>query len=93
MGVTKITDLVCDGARLYADRIQSILERNGYYDNNHAQFDVTDRLCITMNNIEHVRQYLTELPNLLDWESISMLVSIRKEITVRHPLRFGSKPV
>ncbi|OWF46560.1 protein unc-13 homolog D-like isoform X1 [Mizuhopecten yessoensis] len=79
MGVTKITDLICDGARMYGEKIHSILERNCYYDDSVVQFDVTDRLCITLNNIEHVRQYLTELPHLLDWDSIVMLISTRYE--------------
>ncbi|KAL5016347.1 hypothetical protein ScPMuIL_005936 [Solemya velum] len=79
MGVTKITDLICDGARLYADKIHSILKGNCYYDNEQGQFDVTDRLCITLNNIEHVRQYLTELPELLDWDTIFMRIATRYE--------------
>ncbi|KAK3103339.1 hypothetical protein FSP39_018605 [Pinctada imbricata] len=79
MGITKITDLICDGARTYTDKIQSKLERNGYYDDNETQFDVTDRLCITLNNIEHVRQYLKELPQLLDWESVATVVSTKHE--------------
>ncbi|XP_069135091.1 protein unc-13 homolog D-like isoform X2 [Argopecten irradians] len=79
MGVTKITDLICDGARMYGEKIHSMLERNGYYDDSLEQFDVTERLCITLNNIEHVRQYLTELPQLLDWDSVVMLISTRYE--------------
>ena len=30
-----------------------------------------------MNNIEHVRQYLMELPNLLLWENVAMMISTR----------------
>lgn len=37
------------------------------------------QLCITLNNIEHVRQYLKELPVLLDWESVCMLLSTKHE--------------
>nr|KAG5690120.1 hypothetical protein BaRGS_003443 [Batillaria attramentaria] len=79
MGVTKITDLICDGARLYADKVHSILERNCYYDPDQRQFDVTDRLCITLNNIEHVRQYLNELPDLLEWNSVVQSLAVRHE--------------
>lgn len=39
----------------------------------------TFQLCITLNNIEHVRQYLKELPVLLDWESVCMLLSTKHE--------------
>ncbi|KAL4223873.1 hypothetical protein ACF0H5_017337 [Mactra antiquata] len=78
MGVTNITDIVCDGARLYADKIQSILERNGYYDDkSNSEFDVNERLCITLNNIEHVRMYLSELPLLLSWDTVVTMMSAR----------------
>ncbi|KAL3858511.1 hypothetical protein ACJMK2_013096 [Sinanodonta woodiana] len=79
MGVTKVTDLICDGVRLYADKIHHILEKNGYYDGHRAEFDVTERLCITINNIEHVRQYLEELPKLLCWDSVNVIMSTTYE--------------
>ncbi|XP_070205780.1 protein unc-13 homolog D-like [Littorina saxatilis] len=79
MGVTKITDMICDGARMYADKVHSILERNCYYDPEQGHFDVTDRLCITLNNIEHVRQYLNELPQLLDWNAVVQRLAARHE--------------
>ena len=37
------------------------------------------QLCITLNNIEHVRQYLTELPQLLEWDSVALLISTKHE--------------
>ncbi|KAL8571486.1 hypothetical protein ACOMHN_001248 [Nucella lapillus] len=79
MGVTKITDLICDGARLYADKVHSMLERNCYYDPDQTHFDVTERLCITLNNIEHVRQYLNELPGLLAWDGVAGRMARRHE--------------
>lgn len=37
--------IICDGARLYAHKVQSILERNCYFDNHlNAEFDVNDRV-------------------------------------------------
>ena len=36
--------MICDGARLYADKVHSILERNCYYDPDLGQFDVTERV-------------------------------------------------
>ena len=35
------------------------------------------QLCITLNNIEHVRKYLNELPNLLCWDNVAMMISTR----------------
>ncbi|XP_071790396.1 protein unc-13 homolog D-like isoform X2 [Asterias amurensis] len=68
MAVTKITDLICEGAKLYASSIHKILEKNGFYRSNSGHFDIKEKLCITLNNIEHVRAYLDNLPTLLDWE-------------------------
>ncbi|XP_012938071.1 BAI1-associated protein 3, partial [Aplysia californica] len=79
MGVTKLTDMICDGARVYASKIQNILERNCYYDYNESQFDVTDRMCITLNNIEHVRMFLSELPQRLNWEAVTSSLSLKHE--------------
>ncbi|ESO97337.1 hypothetical protein LOTGIDRAFT_231532 [Lottia gigantea] len=79
MAVTKITDMICEGAGMYADKIHRLLERNCYYDDQQEQFDVTDRLCITLNNIEHVRQYLHELPELLNWHSVAESLSLKHE--------------
>ncbi|XP_022345409.2 protein unc-13 homolog D-like isoform X2 [Crassostrea virginica] len=79
MGIIKITDLICDGARLYTDKIHAMMERSNFYDDKEEQFDITERLCITLNNIEHVKQYLKELPILLDWESVCMLLSTKHE--------------
>ena len=71
---------ICDGARQYVSRLESILENNGYYDmDDNNQFDVTEQLCITLNNIEHVRQYLHELPSLLNFEVICQAMSTKHE--------------
>lgn len=79
MGIIKITDLICDGTRIYTEKIHAMMEKSNFYDNGEKQFDITERLCITLNNIEHVRQYLKELPVLLDWESVCMLLSTKYE--------------
>ncbi|XP_071946285.1 protein unc-13 homolog D-like [Antedon mediterranea] len=70
MAITKITMLVCDGAKLYADKLYIILAENGFYEGGGkvGNFDIKDKLCITLNNIEHVRAYLDNLPSLLNWE-------------------------
>ncbi|XP_071476038.1 uncharacterized protein [Diadema antillarum] len=70
MAITKLTDMICEGAKLYACKIHWILEANGFYKTNKAQqFDIKDKLCITLNNIEHVRVYLDNLPALLEWKA------------------------
>ena len=37
------------------------------------------QLCITLNNIEHVRQYLNELSQLLEWETVMARISAMHE--------------
>ncbi|XP_072033793.1 protein unc-13 homolog D-like [Amphiura filiformis] len=69
VAITKVTELICEGARLYANRVHWILEENGFYrEDKETKFDIKDKLCITLNNIEHVRVYLDNLPKLLQWQ-------------------------
>ncbi|XP_052791167.1 BAI1-associated protein 3-like isoform X2 [Mya arenaria] len=65
----KLTEDVCAGAALYADLIHEKLRRAGYYDDE-GQFDVTEQLCITINNIEQVRKSLTPMPEMLQFNEI-----------------------
>ncbi|WAR02420.1 BAIP3-like protein [Mya arenaria] len=44
----------------------------------HSSVDVLScfaQLCITVNNIEHVRLYLSELSELLAWDTVIMMIS------------------
>ncbi|XP_052771175.1 protein unc-13 homolog D-like [Mya arenaria] len=76
MGMINITDIISDCARQYAEKIQLIIERNCYFDNiPKAEFNINDKLCITLNNIDHVRLYLSELPELLAWDTVIMRIS------------------
>ncbi|XP_071849991.1 protein unc-13 homolog D-like isoform X5 [Apostichopus japonicus] len=69
IAIARITEAICEGAKLYALQIHSRLEESGFYRTSPDQtFDIKDKLCITLNNIEHVRVYLDTLPNLLEWE-------------------------
>ncbi|CAI9723929.1 BAI1-associated protein 3-like isoform X3 [Octopus vulgaris] len=49
-----LTQNICDNAVRYADLIHDKLCASGFYDEE-GQFDVSEQLCITINNIEHVR--------------------------------------
>lgn len=80
LGVTKITDTICDSVKSYMDKVIEIMEHNGYYDYiDNQQFDVTDQLCISLNNISHLSQYLSRLTSLLDWESVTQQLSVKHE--------------
>lgn len=71
--VLKLTKDMCDCAKIYADEIHQKLIDKGYYDDE-GQFDVTEQLCITINNIEQVRRALKQLPETLNFVNIQHAV-------------------
>ncbi|XP_034046055.1 LOW QUALITY PROTEIN: BAI1-associated protein 3 [Thalassophryne amazonica] len=62
--VTRLTDNFCSEAVCYSEMITRKMERN-QLGRDHKSFTV--QLCITLNNTEHVRVFLTRLPQELDW--------------------------
>jgi BAI1-associated protein 3 len=52
-----LAKLMCDGALTCSDLIHDKLRQAGYYDEI-GQFDITEELCITMNNMEQIRRIL-----------------------------------
>ncbi|XP_038064118.1 protein unc-13 homolog D-like isoform X2 [Patiria miniata] len=73
--VAKVTDDICHGAVSYANIIHDKLRQNGYYDDE-GQFDVTDQLCIAINNIEQVRRSLAIMPESLGWQRIQVAMEM-----------------
>ncbi|ESO87159.1 hypothetical protein LOTGIDRAFT_91451, partial [Lottia gigantea] len=73
--VLKLTEDICEGAELYADLVHEKLIKAGYYDEE-GQFDVTEQLCITINNIEQVRRALKPLPETLNFHEIKKAVEV-----------------
>lgn len=69
MFLTKITEIVGDCAREYGEMVLQQLRAKGFYDDI-GQFDVTDQLCIMMNNLSHVLQFLDYVPQALDYEKV-----------------------
>ncbi|XP_019614000.1 PREDICTED: BAI1-associated protein 3-like isoform X1 [Branchiostoma belcheri] len=67
--VTLVMEDICSGARYYAELMHKKLKAAGYFDDE-GQFDITDQLCITLNNIEHVKRSLTSLPESLGFADI-----------------------
>ncbi|XP_014672472.1 PREDICTED: BAI1-associated protein 3-like isoform X2 [Priapulus caudatus] len=67
--VTKVLEDICNGAIFYADEVHKKLQAAGYYDDS-GVFDVTEELCITINNIEQVRRSLKPLPEDLRFSEI-----------------------
>ncbi|GFO38153.1 Bai1-associated protein 3 [Plakobranchus ocellatus] len=81
--VYKLTEDICNGAKLYADLVHTKLTEKGYYDDE-GQFDVTEELCITINNIEQVRRSLRPLPTLLDFNEIQQAVELARDDPLHH---------
>ncbi|XP_033744420.1 BAI1-associated protein 3-like isoform X1 [Pecten maximus] len=71
--VQKLAEDISKGAVMYADMIHQKLKDEGYYDEV-GQFDVTEQLCITINNIEQVRRALKPLPEMLRFADIQRAV-------------------
>ncbi|XP_075558268.1 BAI1-associated protein 3-like isoform X2 [Dermacentor variabilis] len=67
--VFKILEAVCDGAMFYANLCHQKLLNAGYYDEE-GQFDVSEEVCIVINNMEYVRRALKPLHAELDLEPI-----------------------
>ncbi|XP_070581067.1 BAI1-associated protein 3-like isoform X2 [Ptychodera flava] len=67
--VTRVTDDISKGATYYADVMHEKLKKHGYFTDD-GQFDVTEQLCITINDIEHVRKSLKPLPQILGFSEI-----------------------
>ncbi|RXM32505.1 BAI1-associated protein 3 [Acipenser ruthenus] len=67
--VTRLTADVCSAAVCYSELIKRKIERSQHgQENKH----LTNQLCIALNNIEHVRKFLGNLPRDMDWKSLEV---------------------
>lgn len=66
---TCVTDYICDCALEYGRLIHQKLTVNGFYDTE-GRFDVTDQLCIAINNLEEVRQGIANLYEALHLDGV-----------------------
>lgn len=67
----KITDIICDGAKIFAEALDERLSKEIH----HLSYsDVVKKACVLANSVEHVRKYLEDLPNQMQWkESLNKL--------------------
>ncbi|KAI1896204.1 hypothetical protein AGOR_G00092400 [Albula goreensis] len=65
--VTRLTDDVCSAAVFYSEQIKRKVERSQHGPDSKT---FTSQLCIALNNIEHVRVFLGNLPRDLDWQKL-----------------------
>ncbi|RXM32384.1 BAI1-associated protein 3 [Acipenser ruthenus] len=67
--VARLTDDVCSAAVCYSELIKRKIEKSQHgQENKH----LTNQLCIALNNIEHVRKFLGNLPRDLNWKSLEV---------------------
>ncbi|KAG7492011.1 hypothetical protein MATL_G00010080 [Megalops atlanticus] len=65
--VTRLTDDVCSAAVFYSELIKKKIEKSQLGQDSK---NLTSQLCIALNNIEHVRVFLGNLPQDLDWRTL-----------------------
>eukprot|EP01135_Chromosphaera_perkinsii_P001419 Nk52_evm3s168 gene=Nk52_evmTU3s168 len=57
---TLLAEMICRGCELYTNQMHKKVYQAGFYDDE-GQFDVTEELCISLNNIEQARVRLAKL--------------------------------
>ncbi|XP_055932197.1 uncharacterized protein LOC129962486 [Argiope bruennichi] len=61
----KIADIVCDGAKIYAEVLDERLTKETQ---NSLKSEVYKKACILANSVEHVRAYLEDLSHQMQWK-------------------------
>ncbi|CAL1275789.1 unnamed protein product [Larinioides sclopetarius] len=61
----KIADIVCDGAKIYAEVLDERLTKESQIS---VKSEVYKKACILANSVEHVRTYLDDLSHQMQWK-------------------------
>ncbi|GBM25983.1 hypothetical protein AVEN_223117-1 [Araneus ventricosus] len=61
----KIADIVCDGAKIYAEVLDERLTKESQIN---VKSEVYKKACILANSVEHVRAYLEDLSHQMQWK-------------------------
>ncbi|XP_035709370.1 protein unc-13 homolog 4B [Folsomia candida] len=64
-----LIEVMCYFTVLYAERKLEKLELEGYFDTI-DQFDISERLCIALNNIEYVKEALEGIPEEIKYDAL-----------------------
>jgi BAI1-associated protein 3 len=67
-----LLEVMCYLTVMYATRKYEKLELEGYFDT-HDRFDISERLCTALNNIEYVKEVLEGIPD-------EIFVALRKRL-------------
>ncbi|VDP65571.1 unnamed protein product [Echinostoma caproni] len=66
MYASVVVQAVCEAALFYAKMLHEQLRLQGYCDEQ-GQFDISDQLCVGLNNLESVIQCVNRIPDVLKW--------------------------
>jgi len=69
----RIIDDVINSAEYYAKQVHGKLNSVGFFDLE-GQFDVTEELCIALNNLQHVKAFGEDLPRRMDIKTMAEAV-------------------
>ncbi|XP_076363815.1 BAI1-associated protein 3-like isoform X2 [Tachypleus tridentatus] len=77
----KLTDVICDGSKLYAEKME---EQAKYTCSNQnvLPFIVPRQFCLCLNNLDHVWEYMQNLPRRMKWEEATDMVATSSGISV-----------
>uniref|UniRef100_A0A6P8IKU0 BAI1-associated protein 3-like isoform X2 n=1 Tax=Actinia tenebrosa TaxID=6105 RepID=A0A6P8IKU0_ACTTE len=70
MFVTQLINIICVNALYYADLVFEKMIKEDFYDSDPTQFDVSEQLCVTLNDIEYIRLWLERLPTILGIDQV-----------------------
>ncbi|XP_067141178.1 protein unc-13 homolog D-like [Centruroides vittatus] len=66
--LVKLTDVICDATKLYTEMMEQ--KALTYCKNCAGQFIVPMQVCTSLNNIDHVWDYVKVLPDKMTWEEM-----------------------
>ncbi|XP_069065981.1 BAI1-associated protein 3 [Pleurodeles waltl] len=73
--LTQLTDDICNAAIQYSEAIKRKVDKNYQAI---GQATGTEKLCVILNNIEHVRKFLSNLLKDLDWKPLETTAEVAR---------------
>ncbi|CAK8687755.1 unnamed protein product [Clavelina lepadiformis] len=74
----RLTDDMASSIESYADLIHRKLSSVGFFDDE-GQFDVTEELCLALNNLQYVKSFLDDLPDKMGFAEMARFVGQHPE--------------
>uniref|UniRef100_F6UTA8 C2 domain-containing protein n=1 Tax=Ciona intestinalis TaxID=7719 RepID=F6UTA8_CIOIN len=71
----RLTDDMANAVECYADLVHGKLKQVGFFDEE-GQFDVTEELCLTLNNLQFVKSFLDSIPDKMNFKKMAESVDL-----------------